>query len=547
MKQMFTADNAGIGNATEYIRNVLDERGLKGKKNSKIVLAAEEAMGELVASAKDGACLYVSHRTILGATKIELSAEGDPIDIQETLTPSVPDLWAASDARVSTDLRHLILRSMWENLKYKHKNGTNTMLLTITHPSHALILTLGALISALILGVVLVETVPRDALFLLDTYFLTPVKTIYMNSLKMIAAPVVFFSLVSCFSNQTNPTGLGRIGAKIIVLYMITTIIAASVGIGVYSMFRPGDPAAAAGLTTDVSAITSQVKEISIKDMLIGIVPDNFVEPFLESNMLQLIFLAVITGLALGLTGDYSSRMSQWFEGCGELFLKIASIVMHITPLAVFCSILSMVFRTGPASLLCVLSMFGTFLFGLLVMIIVYCMILILAGLNPFLFFRRYIPYMVQVFSIASSNASISLNMEACKKELAISPEIYSLSIPLGATINMDGTCVLMAVEALTLAKIYGVNVPFSALLGLAISIILMSIGAPGVPGSGIIILSMLLSQIGVPVEGVALVMGIGPLIGMFICMCNCLGDVVVTMVVAKSEKMINMAVFQRK
>ena len=220
---------------------------------------------------------------------------------------------------------------------------------------------------------------------------------------------------------------------------------------------------------------------------------------------------------------------------------------MNVTPLAVFCSILSMVLKTGPASLLSLLSMFGTFLFGLAMMIAVYCLILIIFGLNPIWFFNRYAPYMVQVFSIASSNASISLNMEACKKELAIAPDIYSLSIPLGATINMDGTCVLMAVQALTLAQIYGVNVPVSAMLGLAISIILMSIGAPGVPGSGVIILSMLLSQIGVPVEGVALVMGIGPLIGMFISMCNCLGDVVVTTVVAKSEKMINLASFQGK
>ena len=410
-------------------------------------------------------------------------------------------------------------------------------------------MTLGALFSAVLVGILLTAVAPKDLLCSLDDNFLIPVKTLYMNALQMIAAPVAFFSLVGCFSKQTNPMGLGRIGAKIMALYMGTTIIATALGMFTYSLFRPGDPAVAEGISRDVNSIPHQldVKDISIKEMITGIVPTNFLSPFLDNNMLQLIFLAVLTGLALGLIGEYSGKMTAWFEGCGELFLKIATLVMHITPLAVFCSILSMVLKTGAASLLSVLSMFGTFLFGLALMIAVYSVILISFGLNPLTFFRHYSPYMVQVFSIASSNASISLNIEACKKELGIAPDIYSLSIPLGATINMDGTCVLLAVEVLTLAKIYGVDVPPSAMLGLAISIILMSIGAPGVPGSGVLILSMLLFQIGVAVEGVAFVMGIGPLIGMFISMCNCLGDVVVTTVVAKSEKMINMEAFQKK
>lgn len=263
--------------------------------------------------------------------------------------------------------------------------------------------------------------------------------------------------------------------------------------------------------------------------------------------MIQLLFLAVITGLAVGLIGDYSTRMSSWFEACSELFMKIVSLVMHVTPLAVFCSILSMVIKTGPLLLLSLLGMIGTFLSGMGIMIFVYCMLMLLAGINPLLFLRRYLSYMLQVFAIASSNASISLNMEACKKELGIDSRIYSLSIPLGATINMDGTCVLLAVQSLMLAQIYGVNVPAGAIASLAFSIIVMSVGAPGVPGAGAVILSMLISMIGVPIEAVTLILGVGPLVGMFITMCNCLGDVVVTMIVAKSEKMIDLNVYRRK
>ena len=547
MKQIFTADNTGIGNATDYIRQVLNDAGIKGNENSKNLLAAEEAMGELVAHADEDSQLLVHSRTFLGTTIFELSAAGQPIDIQKNFSPSIPDYWAESDTAIKSGLRSLILSSMWRNLKYKYVDGNNVMQLSVTSSTHALFLTLGALFAALLAGIILTKLAPEDFLYALNDNFLAPVKNMYMNALKMLAAPVVFFSIVVCFSKQSNPSGLGRIGGKIIGLYMFTTLIATAVGLTVFFIFRPGDPSAAAGITDGFSGSFSKVEEISFIKMITQSVPSNFLSPFLESNMIQLLFLAVITGLAVGLIGDYSTRMSSWFEACSELFMKIVSLVMHVTPLAVFCSILSMVIKTGPLLLLSLLGMIGTFLSGMGIMIFVYCMLMLLAGINPLLFFRRYLSYMLQVFAIASSNASISLNMEACKKELGIDSRIYSLSIPLGATINMDGTCVLLAVQSLMLAQIYGVNVPAGAIASLAFSIIVMSVGAPGVPGAGAVILSMLISMIGVPVEGVTLILGVGPLVGMFITMCNCLGDVVVTMIVAKSEKMIDLNVYRRK
>ena len=151
---------------------------------------------------------------------------------------------------------------------------------------------------------------------------------------------------------------------------------------------------------------------------------------------------------------------------------------------------------------------------------------------------------MVQVFSMASSNASISVNMEACEKKLGISRRVFSLSIPLGATLNMDGTCIHLAVFALALAKVYGVPIGGGMLLSMIVSIIVLSMGAPGIPGSGLICLSVLLTQMNIPVEAISLVMGIDSLIGMFRCMSNCLGDVAVTSIVAKSQGQMDMEVY---
>ena len=220
---------------------------------------------------------------------------------------------------------------------------------------------------------------------------------------------------------------------------------------------------------------------------------------------------------------------------------------MKITPLAVFCSILSLTLKTGATSLISLLGIFGTFLFGLVCMMLIYFLILLLAKLNPLSFFRKYAPVMLEVFSIASSSAAIPINMDACRDRLGVSRKIYSLSIPLGATLNMDGTCILLGVQTLALAKICGVSVSAGMLVSLAATIILLSLGAPGVPGAGVILTSCLLTQLNVPVESVSLVIGIGPIIGMFICMNNCLGDAVVTTVVAKKEGQLNPDILNAK
>ncbi len=547
MKQRFTADNAGIGQAVDHVRSVLESRKIKGKTAVMTALNAEESMLELVAHSGEGSQLSVYSFSFPGSVTFEFSIKGDEYDFSDGISSSITDYLTTDDSSVADSLRRTILYKTGRNLQYKHKNGVNTVRLTVSKSSQTLIVTLGALFAAIVAGVLLAAFAPSDWNLALDGNFLTPVKNMYMNALKMIAAPVVFFSIVGCFSQQSNPSGLGRIGGKIIGTYMITTLIAVCVGIGSFFIFRPGDPSVAAGLTADVSAYTSQEVSISVKDMIVGIVPSNFLSPFIESNMLQLIFLAVLCGIAVGLIGDYSVRLRELFEALGELFLKITSLVMRFTPLAVFCSILSMVLKTGPSSLLSVAGMMGAFLFGLVIMMIVYSMILVISGLNPLHFFKLYAPSMLQVFSLASSNAAITINLEACNKKLHISPKVYGLSIPLGATINMDGTSVLLAVQALTIAQIYGVDISRGALITLAFSIILMSVGAPGVPGSGVIILSMLLSQLGVPVEGVALVIGIGPLVGMFISMCNCLGDVIITTAVAKSEKLMDLEAYRKK
>ena len=402
--------------------------------------------------------------------------------------------------------------------------------------------TLGAMAAAVIVGLILSSALPADVNKTLNSMIFAPVKTMYMNALKMIVAPVVFFSIISCIVQFSDLSALGRIGGKIIGMYLLTTVIAVGVGIGIYYLIGPGDASLASALTADASAITSQTINVSIKDTIVGIVPSDIVNPFLKADMLQLIFMAILCGVATGLLGKYSDTLTELFGACNDLFLKVTSLIIKVMPVAVFCSIMSMMLTMGVGTIISVLGMLGTFILGLFTMMVVYCLLIMIIGrMNPICFVRKYAPYMLQVFSLASSNASIPVNMEACEKKLGVSKRIFSLSIPLGATLNMDGTCIHLAVFALALAKTFGVEVTGGAMLSMIISIIVLSMGAPGIPGSGLICLSVLITQMNVPVESIGLVMGIDSLCGMFRCMSNCLGDVAVSTIVARSEKELDM------
>ena len=539
-REVFDLKKDPTGSAAEFVQKGLEEYGLEAKAVIKGTLVAEEAIASLVAHAEKNGTLRVNVRKFAGSVTVEMSAPGSDYSLTDAMTEADVILDSDVGEEMLESIRNIMLTSLADGLKFSHKNGYNNIRITIEkNRRRFLYLTLAALIAGTLVGVVLSLAGPDAVNGALNGYILTPVKTMYINALKIIVAPVVFFSIVTCISGFSDLNELGRIGGRTTLMYLFTTLIAVAVGAGSYYLFRPGTAggaAAAAAAASGPAAPAGEDVELSAIDMIVDIVPSNFVRPFLENNMAQLIFLAVLCGIAVGMIGKYSEVLIQIFEALNELFMKITAMIIRLMPVAVFCSMSSMVIDLGVKTILSIFGMFATFLFGLACMLIIYIILMILIGrLDPRPFIRKYAPVMLQIFSMASSNASIPLNMEVCDKKLGVSSKVYSLSIPLGATLNMDGTCVQLMVFALALAKVYGVTVTGSALLMMAFTVVILSMGAPGIPGAGVICLSVLLEQLGVPTEAVGLVMGIGPLIGMFLCMCNCTGDTVITTIVAKS------------
>ena len=410
-----------------------------------------------------------------------------------------------------------------------------------------LVWTVAALAAGLLFGLLLNSAFPPAFSDGLSTYLLNPVKTMFMNALKVIIGPVVFFSIVSCIAQFKDLAELGRIAAKVMGLYLTMTVIAVLLSIGLSSALQPGQFGFALSLNTGAeSAAVDTNVDTSLLTAIINIVPSNFVRPFLESDTLQIIFLGVLCGAAVGMLGGYAPILQNFFEACNSLFLTLTSIISRFIPLAVFCSTSLMMFDLGGASFLSILGYSGTQVLAILCMLVVYGLLIFVLGmLNPMTFFRKNREGMLTSFTLCSSSAAMPINMRTCTEKLGISPKVCSFSIPLGATVNMDGTCVYLVITGLFLARAYGVEVSGSALVSLAITVVLLSLGAPGVPGSAFVCLAVVLGQIGVPIEAMGLVMGICPVLDMFDTMSNTTGDVAASLIVAKSEGLLNLEKYE--
>ena len=485
----------------------------------------------------------------MGDIVVGISAPGREIDMNLLKTIDT-DLFddEKNDPETERAIRSIILNANKDKLKYSHDTGYNYFSIAVGKAERSsLITTLIAMVAGLLVGMIASALFSENVTDGMVTYALSPVKTMFMNALSIIVGPVVFFSIVTCLSQFKDLKELGRIGIKVMSMYFLTTVLAVGVSILFSLIIQPGEWGGAIGkVATDAVSVNTDV-DTSLLSTIINIVPNNFVRPFLDSDTLQLIFLAVICGIAVGMIGKYSKMLSNLFDACNHLFLMITTIFARFIPVAVFCSTAMLMIQVGGKALIQQLSVFGTFLLSITSMMVIYGLLLTVLGrVNPFKFFAKAKEGMLTSLALSSSSAAMPTNMNICTKKLGISPKLASFSIPLGATINMDGTSVFLIVFAMFLARMYGVDVTGSALMTMSVTVIMLSLGCPGVPGAGLVCLGIVLENIGVPMEAVGLIMGITPLADMTSTMNNVTGDMAVTTIVAKTEGMLDTDMYNK-
>lgn len=550
-----TVKQGETAEAINFVKNFLEEHKVKDKEKVKALLMAEEVTVGLLNHTTPGGCVKLTAKNSFGSIYFDITAPGEEFELMsDEMIGEILDAKYDSDrmsANTEGAIRSIMLKSFSDQLKYKNSKGRNHVRITAVTSRYALLyMTLTGLFAGLAFGLMM-NILPDGVAQAINNNIFSLITTVFMNGLQTVVGPVVFFSIATAIAGFGNLSDIGKIGGKVMLAYILTSILSIVIGTGLFFVFQPGDPSVAQGITaTEVvdQAAVAEMGDVSLKSTIIGLVPSNIIKPFYDANMLQIIVLAIFCGAAAGLIGQFSTLVKDIFEAMNELFLKITVILVQLIPLVTFCSMASMMVSVGGDSIVSVLGIAGVILLGLLAMMVVYCiLIVVFTGQNPLIFFRKYAPTMLQVFSLSSSNASIPLNMKACGEKLGISPKIYSFSIPLGATINMNGICIQLAVSALAIANIYGVDISGRMLVIMCTTIILLSMGAPGIPGIGLILLTVILTQFNVPVEGVSLLIGIYPILDMFITTINCLGDVAMTFIVAKSEKLLDTEAFRAR
>ena len=365
----------------------------------------------------------------------------------------------------------------------------------------------------------------------------------FVASLKLLVVPLVFFSLACGASNLSDGSSIGRIGLKTIGLYLLTTAIAISLALSVANLINPGMGLSLGADTTFIAKESPPLKEV-----IIALVPTNPVKAMAEGNMLQVIVFSILLGVAIARCGPAGERVRATLADWNEVIMRLILILMLVAPFGVFCLMLTLFSNMGFTAISDLIKYFLT-VAGVLILhfLLTYSMMVrFVAGLNPIRFYKNFLPVMAYAFSTSSSNATLPVTLETVEHRLGVKNEVASFTVPLGATINMDGTAIMQGVATVFIAQAYNIDIGMTEYLMVVLTATLASIGTAGVPGVGLITLALVLQQVGLPVEGIALIIGVDRLLDMLRTAVNVSGDAAVATTVAKSEDKFNREVFER-
>lgn len=366
----------------------------------------------------------------------------------------------------------------------------------------------------------------------------------FLKLLKLLVVPVVLVSLVCGVSSFDSLKAFGRIFSKSLGLYLVTTAAAITIALTFGLLIKPGE-----GFVTEISNGFQAKTSPGFFATLLQMIPDNIFSSMVQGEMLQVIVASILLGFSIGLAGQHGKRIAGWFQDVNEVLMKFVVIVMWTSPVGVFCLIAKVFAGQGFDAFVPLLKYFFTVLFVLLLhLFVVYPTLLkTLTRLSPFQFFKQYREVLVFAFSTSSSNATIPVNMEVTEQKLGVHNKIASFTIPFGATINMDGTAIMQGVAVCFIAQFSGIELGLSEVLMVIFTATLASIGTAGVPGVGLITLTMVLTSVGLPVEGVAVILGVDRLLDMTRTAVNVTGDAMVSCIVAKSERLLDEKKFYGK
>ncbi len=384
-----------------------------------------------------------------------------------------------------------------------------------------------ALLAAIVVGLLM----QGHAAF--ATSYIKPFGTIFLNLLKFIVVPIVLFSIMAGIISMSDIRKVGSIGLKTVIFYLCTTAFAIIIGLAGGSLFKGLFPVIA---TTDLTYEAAE--PTPFMDTLVNIFPSNFLQPLVNANMLQVIVMALLIGFSIILIGEKNQKIIDGINTWNDVFMKCMELILSLSPIGVFCLLCPVIAENGAAiigSLAMVLL--AAYICYFVHAVVVYSItVRTMGGVSPLTFFKNMLPAIMFAFSSASSVGTLPINMD-CTEKLGVRREISSFVLPLGATINMDGTAIYQGVCAIFIASCFGITLTLPQMITIVLTATLASIGTAGVPGAGMVMLAMVLASVGLPVEGIALVAGVDRIFDMGRTTVNITGDAACCVVVNNIER----------
>ncbi len=474
-------------------------------------------------------------KSFFGGVSIQMTAEGaayNPL-------VEVSDLGEDDEDYFSL----MILKANRQKMTWLHKNNSNVVTIRVSNEKNLrLKFTFAGIVGGVICGFLLKESAAPETIALITENIINPIYTMFMHALSMVIAPVIFFSVASGIIGMNAGANVGRIDSKLIGLYLCTSVLASIVGLTVAEiLFGNGVPQIGT-IPTD-AAVESY--EFSMIKFIVDIIPANLVSPIADGNLMQVIFIAVLCGLALNALGNKVRILRDFFADCNEFFMKLVTMIIFFVPLIAFFAMTTLITQTGGDALL----MVGKLIIGLLiascVMLGVYMLLVRFIGkLSPLPFLKKIPSLWAVPFATSSSAVTMPFTMDLCTKKMGVAPKISSFSIPIGVTVNMDGACIYMPVAAIMLLKMYGVAVDFNALIIIFAMTAMLSIGAPAVPNAAVICVITIVALFGVPADVAGLLFCIDIVCDRIVTCFNVTGDVAATVALARTENLLDKKIY---
>lgn len=376
------------------------------------------------------------------------------------------------------------------------------------------------------------------------TDIISPIGAVFLRLIKMIIVPLLFFTLVSGITGMRDPSSVGRIARKSMFAYLGTTCFAVSFGLILGHIIEPG-----VGITIDLGATQETDQNVfDLLEFLIDIVPNNIFIAFSNSNVLQIVFISIFTGVLINVVGHSAEPIKELVHAGSKLVLKMISVIVELSPYAAFSLTACVVGKQGVEVIYSLGRLFEALMIAFILQYLIFgLMIIVFCRMSPMPFYRKSIEYQMIALSTGSSKASLATTMQVCRQKLGVSETSTSFVLPIGASVNMNGLSIKLGLSTVFFAQVMGVDLSFVDYVVIILTGTLGSIGGAGIPGSFIIMLPIMLSSVGLPVEGVALLVGIDRVLDLFSTTINITGDATVTLLVDNSEGTLDKNIYYRK